>query len=261
MYDTAKQINNLYDNQFAASQAQMKAARDKAIDAYNKQNADAKPKYQQMRNTAYTDQSLLERARKENMANMGMSGAGGTSQTFQQRNTNNLMNILGDTNLQQRDFSDNINLAIRNLGTQYDADTASLRSEINAARTKDLLAQSNLDYDRTYQKEQDKLARETLEYERAYREQGDKFERAYSLYMNKGITASQFETMTGISVNSLPKARSGGSGSGRYSTEELMRMFGLGESSETSTATSTATSRGTAPETRNLSFSNPFNYY
>ena len=180
---TRPSINSLYDNQFAAQQSQMQEALAQAIASQQKSITDAAPDYQEMRNEAYTTQAMLERARKENMANMGLSGAGGTSQTYQQRNDISLRNILGSTNRQQQDYTDNVNLAIQNLNTQYNADEASLLATTEAARTKDLLAQEETEINRLY-----------------------------DMYLNRAITAAQFTKMTGISVQKLSSGSSSGGG-------------------------------------------------
>lgn len=77
-----KQIEEQYEQSLAAQKAQLKAAYERNTSAYQKKLNEAAVQYGQLKNEAYVNNALAERARKENIANMGLSGAGGTSQTL-----------------------------------------------------------------------------------------------------------------------------------------------------------------------------------
>ncbi len=130
--DWPKKIDDQYAAQLAAQKKQLESNYGQGRQGYGKQMAEAGEQYQGMRNHAYADNAMAEQARKENMANMGMSGAGGTSQTLQQRNQTALLDTVGDANRQQQDYTDNIKLALGNLTTQYNADVYSAQQQ-NAA--------------------------------------------------------------------------------------------------------------------------------
>lgn len=187
--DWTKQIEEQYAQSLAAQKAQLKAGYDQSAAAYQKQLGDAASQYQQLKNDAYVNNALAERTRRENMANMGLSGQGGASQTLQQRNAAALLGTLGDASRQQRDYEDNVNLALSNLGTQYGADVSSLEAKTAAALGEALTKQRQwqADYDLQAQKMQEA-------------EQQNTFKQAYTMYLKRMITAAQFQAMTGLSL-------------------------------------------------------------
>ncbi len=187
--DLTKQIEEQYAKDLAAQKAQLKAGYDQNSAAYEKQMTEAAAQYQQLKNEAYVNNALAERTRRENVANMGLSGEGGASQTLQQRNAAALLEILGDASRQQQDYTDHVNLALANLATKYGADMAGIEAK-NAASLSDALIRQNqwqADYDLKAQKMHDD-------------EQQDIFKQAYNLYLKRLITAAQFKAMTGVSL-------------------------------------------------------------
>jgi len=185
-----KQIEEQYEQSLTAQKAQLKAAFERNTSAYQKKLTEAAAQYGQLKNDAYVNNALAERARKENIANMGLSGTGGTSQTLQQRNTAALLGTLGDAARQQQDYTDNVNLALGNLTEQYGADETTLEASNAAQRSEALIKQSQwqADYDMDW--------RNML-----HDEQQDMFAQAYSLYVKRLITAAQFQAMTGIALS------------------------------------------------------------
>lgn len=175
-------IQSQYDQLAQAQKAQLEAQYAQSMAAYQKQLADAPAQYQQLRNEAYVNNALAERARRENMANMGLSGLGGTSQTLEQRNNARLLGTLGDASRQQQGFTDNISLALSNLGLQYGADLTSLSAKTEAERNAALLEQSR------WETQQEQSRQKSV------------FDQAYSLYRKRLITAAQFTAMTGIAL-------------------------------------------------------------
>lgn len=184
-----KQIEEQYEQSLAAQKAQLKAAFDQNSSAYQRKLSEAAAQYGQLKNETYVNNALAERSRRENIANMGLSGGGGTSQTLEQRNTAALLATLGDAARQQQDDTDNVSLALANLATQYGADMTSLEASNLSQRSEALIKQNRwqADYDMDWRKmEQD--------------EQQDIFQQAYSLYQKRLITAAQFQAMTGIAL-------------------------------------------------------------
>lgn len=184
-----KQIEEQYEQTLATQKAQIKAAFDQNTSAFQKKLNEAAAQYGQLKNEAYVNNALAERGRRENIANRGLSGAGGTSQTLQQRNTAALLGTLGDVSRQQQDYTDDVNLALANLATQYGADVTSLEASNAAKRNEALIKQSQwqADYDMDWRKMlQD--------------EQQDTFKQAYNLYLKRFITAAQFQAMTGVAL-------------------------------------------------------------
>lgn len=141
--------------------------------------------YKGMRNQASANHAMQERARKEQMANMGMSGAGGTSRTFQQRNTNNLHNQIGSINQQEQDYKNNVNLALGNLKTQYDSNLASINAQNNAQRNAELLSDDQWYQGHALQKDQ---------FDRTFGLQIDQFEEGQRQFdSNLGLQRDQFD--------------------------------------------------------------------
>jgi hypothetical protein len=187
--DYTKQIEEQYEQSLAAKKAQLKAAFNQNTTAYKKKLSEAAAQYGRLKNEAYVNNALAERARRENIANMGVSGAGGTSQTLQQRNTAALLGALGDASRQEQDYTDNVNFALANLAAQYGADVTSLEASNTAERNEAMIKQSRwqADYDMDWRK-------------MLHEEQQDAFSQAYSLYLKRLITAAQFQAMTGVAL-------------------------------------------------------------
>lgn len=184
-----KQIEEQYEQTLAAQKAQIKAEFDQNTSAFQKKLNEAAAQYGQLKNEAYVNNALAERGRRENIANRGLSGAGGTSQTLQQRNTAALLGTLGDVSRQQQDYTDDVNLALANLATQYGADVDSLEASNAAKRNEALIKQSQWQAD--YDMDWHKMLQD---------EQQDTFKQAYNLYLKRFITAAQFQAMTGIAL-------------------------------------------------------------
>lgn len=185
--NSAQQISRYYDEMEKAQKAQLLARYQKDVNEYQNQLKHAPAQYQQLKNEAYVNNALAERARRESMANMGLSGLGGTSQTLEQRNTSRLLGTLGDASRQQQDYTDQVNLALANLGIKHNADLQSLAAGNAAQRSAALMEQARFEaqYDQTQQK--------------------NVFEQAYNLYKKKLITAAQFTAMTGIPLKKAKK--------------------------------------------------------
>ena len=186
---TEETINQQYREQLAAQQAQLQAQRDQAEAEYNLQKSGAKDTYNSMRKTAHADSAMADRARRESMANMGLSSAGGMSQTLAQRGSNALMGAVGSANKQEQDYKNNIDLALGNLNTQFDANMASATSQNQAALNAELSQYSQ--WQANYEMQQEQMAQT---------QQSAIFDQAYALYVKKKISRRQFENMTGLDL-------------------------------------------------------------
>ena len=191
-----KNIDDRYNQLLAAQKAQLKSSYDAAAAAYKDQIEAAPETYQELKNEAYTNKALMEKARKESVANMGLAGAGGTSQTIEQRNTNTLLNTLGDAARQQQDYTNEINRALADLGNQYNADLSSLKAQTEAERRAALLSQDQWQADYDMSLRQMDQAQQQL----AFSKQKSVYDQAYALLIKRKITKKQFEAMTGIQL-------------------------------------------------------------
>ena len=179
-----KKINEQYAAQLTAQNKQLEANYGQGRQDYGKQIAEAGKQYQGMRNQAYADNAMAEQSRKENMANMGMSGAGGTSQTLQQRNQTAMLDTVGAANRQQQDYTDNIKLALGNLTTKYNADLYSAKQQNTADKIGAQTAYSQ------WQSQFD-LSRQQLEQQKL----NDSFERYTALYKSGRLRRDQYKQM------------------------------------------------------------------
>lgn len=181
----AEQYQKLIDAQKAKNGADYDISKRE----YENQLGSAEGTYQPLRNEAYVNRALAERARKEDMANMGLSGEGGTSLSLQQRNTGSLLSELGDISRQQQGFENELGLALANLKTTRDADLSGIIADLEAKRIAAQLSQKQVD---------DNFA---LSEERLARSQEDElYARYYQLYKARMITKKQFEDATGIDL-------------------------------------------------------------
>ena len=169
-------IDDQYKAALDAQKKQLESSYGQSRQGYGKQMAEAGDQYQQIRNQAHTQNAMSEQSRKESMANMGLSGTGGTSQSLQQRNQTALLDTVGAANRQQQDYSDNIKLAMGNLKTKYDADLFSAEKQNFSEKTAAQTA-----YDQW--KDQFKLSQDQFEQQ----QKNDKFNQYMQLYQSRRI--------------------------------------------------------------------------
>lgn len=182
-------IDDQYKKRAEAQTAKLTAERDAGKAQYENQLDKSDEAYQPLRNEAYVNHALAEKARKENMANMGMSGEGGTSLSLQQQNTGNLLNTLGDVSRQQQGYEDEINLALANLDTAYRGNVNSAAAETEAQRIAAQLSQSRFEVSNALSQNQYEMSKS-----------GSLFSQYYQLLKAKRITKKQFEQATGIDL-------------------------------------------------------------
>ena len=200
-------IAERYQKLIDAQKAKLGADYDISKREYESQLGSAEGTYQPLRNEAYVNMALAERARKEDMANMGMSGGGGTSLSLQQRNATSLLSTLGDVSRQQQGFEDKLGLALANLKTTHDADLGSAIAELEAQRIAAQLSQKQ--FDDNYAQSENRLAISQKQFDDNYAQsenrlaisqKDDLYARYYQLYKSRMITKKQFEEATGIDL-------------------------------------------------------------
>lgn len=159
-------IDNIYEKSRESQMAALEGQYKQQVNEYDKQKGEAPEKFNPLRNEAYVNHEMAERSRKESMANMGLSGAGGMSQTLEQRNTGNLLSTLGGISRQQQDYTDNINFALGQLTTQYDSNKSSINLQIDSEKNKASLDQGNWEKNFGLQEEQFGLSKSDSEFNR-----------------------------------------------------------------------------------------------
>jgi hypothetical protein len=182
-------IDQIYENSKKAQIETLQGQYDTQYADYEKQKNDAPKKFDPLRNEAYVNTQMAERSRKEAMANMGLSGAGGMSQTLQQRNINTLLSTLGGISRQQQDFTDNVDFALGQLATQFESNKSSIRAHIDSEKNRAHLDQGNWQKNFDLQQDQFNLAKSD-----------SNFNMAFQLYKKGSITKKEFELMTGIKL-------------------------------------------------------------
>ncbi len=187
--DWEDQIDQIYENSKKAQFESLQGQYDSQYADYNKQKTDAPKRFDPLRNEAYVNTQMAERSRKESMANMGLSGAGGMSQTLQQRNINTLLSALGGISRQQQDFTDNVDFALGQLTTQFESNKRSVGAQLDSEKSRAYLDQGNWQKSFGLQQGQYNLAKSD-----------SNFNMAFQLLKNKRITKKEFESMTGIKL-------------------------------------------------------------
>lgn len=182
-------IDEQYASALKAQQESLKKDYDTSRMDYEAKLGQSDETYQPLRNEAYVNNALAEKTRRENMANMGLSGGGGTSLSLQQRNTGNLLSTLGDVSRAQQGYEDEIGLTLAKLDTTYAGSESSAAAENESQRLAAQLAQGQ--FDQNYA-----LSEATL----AETKRSNTFDQYYQLYKTGRITKGEFELATGIDL-------------------------------------------------------------
>ncbi|MGI5850414.1 MAG: hypothetical protein ACOX8Q_10205, partial [Christensenellales bacterium] len=173
-----------YDKSLATGKKHIKAAHDAAKAAYNNQLEETAAEYRALENEAYVNKALQDRAACDFAADTIVGGE--LPLTVKQKGTSDLQNVLGKIKRQHHDFTDNVNLALRNLDMRYQADMESLEAKNAAEKSAAQLSWGQFDADHELR---------TRRLEQAGKDSMN--ERAYSLYTKGMIDSAQFKALTG----------------------------------------------------------------
>jgi hypothetical protein len=183
---------------------------------YQKQLAEAGQKFDPLRNEAYTQDQLAQRALRERMANMGLSATGGKSMTLESQREMSLQNRLGEINRQQKQLETDAQFEINRLIAQGEYEKAQAVAE-EAARMNEALMN---EYWRQQEYGLSERGTKLQEEQFAQQKKDAEIDRYYQMFVNGHITAAQFKKKTGITVQ---QARSRGSSKGkRYSIQDML---------------------------------------
>lgn len=166
-----------------------------AYDSYDKYSNEAKAAYERMAREAMINRALLERAGRQSDSAAGITYKA-TAQTVGLRNDNSLHNVMGKTQRQYENYQKNVKNALENLKIQEAADDKMYAARQESERSANELTQGRADAEYGLQENQLKL----------YRTDSD-FNKAYQLYLMRGINKNKFKDITGISVKSLPRPK------------------------------------------------------
>jgi hypothetical protein len=195
----ADYLKGIYDTQRAATNT----AYETTAANLNTQITGADQTYQPQKNDAYVNQLMAQKRVQENMANAGLSAVGGTSETLQQRERNNLNTNLTNIDLAKQNYIQGLQSQISSAAVTRDSSLADIATQEGSAV---LSAEESA------------------------------FNRYYTMYKNGDISASQFTQMTGQPVTA---AKSSGNGSsGMTAADEYAYYVGLGLDATTASALS-----------------------
>lgn len=178
-----------YADQRKAITDRTKLAKEALALGYNNNISQLGQNYTTQRNDAAVNSALQKKALQENMANMGLSGAGGTSQTMQLQRANNLNSNLASIGTAEQNAINDLNTQRQQSELQITSDEIAAIAKLRAAEQAELFAQDQ------FNRQQDQLDRQ-LE----FNENQAKIDNAMKLLSANKITAEQFKTMTGITV-------------------------------------------------------------
>lgn len=176
-----------YADQRKATSDQTKLAKESLALGYTNTLSQLGQNYAGQRNDAAVNAALQKKALQESMANMGLSGAGGTSQTLQLQRANNLNSNLANIGMAEQN-------AINSLDTQRQQSELQLTSDEIAANAKISAAE-----------QAELLARDQFDRQMAFTEERANIDNAMELLSRNKITAAQFQQMTGITVQEAAK--------------------------------------------------------
>ncbi len=156
--------------------------------------------YRSLVNQAAAGNAMQERARRESMANMGLSGAGGTSRTQAQMASNNLANQIGSIKLQQKQYNEEVDRALADLASQYNADNLNVGASIGAQKLSDQLAYDQWKSGYELQRDQHNTSASQWNQEFAWNVENAKLNQLIGLLQSKKISKKQFEALSGIKL-------------------------------------------------------------
>lgn len=201
-------ISDTYDKRIEGKRQELK----NLLADYDTSAAKLPEAYQPLRNNAYVNDALAQKRRQEDMANIGYSSAGGTFKTLEQRDRSTLANLLGSADRQQQDALDRI------LSERRGAELATNQAitGIESERANALLEQQRYEDQLRREESQRALQQQQYEQSRAFQQQQfdaaqkqQAMDNAYRMYAAGIITADQYEQMTGIRPQPIPRGSGG----------------------------------------------------
>lgn len=191
---------NQYQQLIDAQKAQLGADYNKQVGSYTSERDKSVNDYRGLVNQASSTSAMQERARKESMANMGLSAAGGMSRTHAQMANNNLANQIGSIQLQQKQYNEEVDRALADLANQYNAAALGVDANIGAQRMADEMAYDQWKAGYELQKDQYNASADQWKQEFEWNTENAKLNQLIDLYRSKKISKKQFETLSGITL-------------------------------------------------------------
>lgn len=191
---------NQYQQLIDAQKAQLGADYNNQLGNYNSERDKSVGEYRSLVNQASSTSAMQERARKESMANMGLSAAGGTSRTHAQMANSNLANQIGSIQLQQKQYNEEVDRALADLSKQYNAAALGVDANIGVQRLTDEMAYDQWKSGYELQKDQYNTSADQWNQEFAWNTENAKLNQLIDLYRSKKISKKQFEALSGITL-------------------------------------------------------------
>jgi hypothetical protein len=179
-------VDQKYDEQSGQQQDKLKQTHEGNTTMYGNMRTVADSAYEAMKTEAHINKALSELA----------GGPASASMTHRQRGESALRNELGGTDRQHGRFAANVDLALKNLDTQFVADQAYTEAMNNALRNAEKTNRSQFDAELGLKKNYYELEKSN-----------SVFDQMYKLYTNRLVDKDTFKAMTGYDVKDMPKPR------------------------------------------------------
>ena len=198
-YNTGN-IQEMWDKKTKSDIGTLDANVEKEKGQLNSQRDKAGVEYRGLRNQATATHAMQERARKESMANMGLSGAGGTSRSFQQSATNNLNNQIGSIKLQERQYGEEVDRALRDIQSKYSAEVNSILANNNLQSTTQQIQSDQFKAGHDLAAAQYNTGLDQWNKQFGWTKENTKISHLIDLLKAKKISKKQFEAISGMKL-------------------------------------------------------------
>lgn len=184
----------LTDSQIAMANANM----EKEKGTLDSQRSKAANDYRGLLNQASANHAMQQRAQRESMANMGMSGGGGTSRTLAQSAANNLNNQIGGIKLQEREYNEEVERALRDIQNQHSAQVQNITANNNVQMTSQQMQSDQWQADHNLAAAQYNSGLDQWNKQFGWEQENAKLNQLIELARIGKIAPDQFQAMTGI---------------------------------------------------------------
>ena len=186
MAQESRAVDLRYDEQSAKQQAKLADMHARNTQRYESLRAATDAAYQKLKAEAYINKALSDLA----------GGPAPASMTHRQRGMSALLKEVGAAERQRRDYSREIDLALKNLNVQQAADLAYADAMNEARREAERLQRSQFDAEMGLQRDYFELDKKNAT-----------FDRMYKLYTSRRIDKDACRDATGYAVKAMPAPR------------------------------------------------------
>lgn len=198
--NNTKNIQDMWKDKTDADIAQLDANLESQQELHKDQIDLAEKEYSNLRNQTAANYNMQQRAQNEHMANLGFSNEGGTSRSFEQSATNNYNNQLGSINLQERQYANEVDRALRDLQRQYDTDVNNVHANNNLQSTSQQIQNDQWLGQHNLEAAKFNTSQDQFNIQLVWDQEKTKMNNLLELYKSKRITKKQFENLSGLKL-------------------------------------------------------------